>query len=230
MKAPAAPCSLEPAPKHRKHPAGWCCGSQARGHPGLYCAHHAGFRTDHEGAARCYLHGGRTPHGRRAGERELARVACDRLGVAVEVDAGEALERALWAAVGAVEFYTALVAELPAHPEIVRDEDGRVVGAGDAVYGPTFHASGSPTGEAKPHVLVQLWSDAVDRQAQIAAAVLKAGIDERRQRQRESDARELFGAVSKALSATGLSPAQQEVFRRELVAHLRTVEHAELPR
>lgn len=44
------------------------CGARLRGKPGKVCKHAAGFRTDHPGEGRCYLHGGRSPvkHGRYA--------------------------------------------------------------------------------------------------------------------------------------------------------------------
>lgn len=51
----------EPAPSGRKkREPGLTCGAHGK-HRGEPCRHPAGFRTDHPGSGRCYLHGGRTP-------------------------------------------------------------------------------------------------------------------------------------------------------------------------
>ena len=159
-----------------------------------------------------------------------ARAECDRLGISVETDAATALLSALGRATGAVEFYASAVSELPMHPVIERDDDGRIVRSEDGVYGPTYHASGRRTGEAKPHVLVQLFHESLDRQASIAAATLRAGVDERRIRLQEADARVLYSAVVSALGQAGLTPAVAQRVQSAIAENLRAAReyHPEL--
>ena len=55
----------------------------------------------------------------------------------------------------------------------------------------------------------------------IAVAAIKAGVEERRVRMAEADARELFSAVMLALEAAGLNTIQADTFRRALAERLR---------
>lgn len=55
------------------------CGGKTRA--GGRCLQGKGHRTDHVGVGNCWLHGGRTPNGKKAGQRELAAQAVARLGV-----------------------------------------------------------------------------------------------------------------------------------------------------
>jgi hypothetical protein len=201
------------------------CGAQLPNKPkGTTCHNVAGFRTDHIGVGRCYRHGGRTESHQRGAETALARIECEKLGVPIEVDPGEALMRELWETAGNVAFYRALVQALPAHPELdvyEHDEDGGHWERGQpGVYGRTYHVSGVPTGEGKPHVLVTLYNDERAHLTAVATAALKAGVEERRVRMAESDATQIFEAQVAALRAIGRED-QLDEFRRAFAAALR---------
>ena len=159
-------------------------------------------------------------------EMAAAQSACDRLGIQVDTDPGEALIEAVREAAGNVEFYRGLVAELPIHPEDdvreVNDDGEPFWERGEAgVYGRTYHQSGIPTGEAKPHILVVLYNQERDRLVAYAKEALAAGVEERRIRLAESDARTLFAGVGKAMAAANLTPEQIETFRSVLAQSLR---------
>lgn len=62
-------------------PAKHCGAATAKGHGGP-CLQGKGQRTSHPGGGNCWLHGGRTPNGTKAGARELATKAMTKLGLA----------------------------------------------------------------------------------------------------------------------------------------------------
>lgn len=161
------------------------CNAQRPNQPkGVLCKRVAGHGTDHLGVGRCSRHGGSTETHAKHAEVEIARRACETLGIPIEVDPREALERELWECSGNVAFYRELVQALPTHPgddELVIDEEGRRWQRGDpGIYGRTYHQSGIPTGEAKPHVLVVLYNQERDRLRAVAVEAAKAGVEERR--------------------------------------------------
>jgi hypothetical protein len=193
------------------------------------CGRPAGWGTEHVGVGRCKLHFGNTAAEERKAQEIVARRECDMLGVPVEVDPGEALILELWEAAGNVAFYRQLVQQLPTHPipakriEVIGGpEDGEVEyePAKSGIYAPTFHVSGRATGEAKPHILVQLYNDERKHYAAIAAAALRAGVEERRLRMAEEDAGKIFGAQVKALVRMGMGDRLEE-FRLAFVDALR---------
>lgn len=180
------------------------CGAQrANQAPGVTCGRSAGHGTDHLGVGRCSRHGGNTPSHAAAAINELARRACTTLGVSVEQHPAEALLGEVFRTRGAVDFYEALVQELPTHPE-----DGKA-----GVYGPTYHQSGIPTGEAKPHILVQLWMQERKHLVDATTAALKAGVDAKRL-QIEEDKAALFADVLRSFAVElGHDPASEPVRR-----------------
>jgi hypothetical protein len=210
---------------HGFDPAKHCGGKTRRG---TRCEKTKGWGTGHVGVGCCKLHGGSTPTHERAASRELARQACETLGVPIEVDPAEALIRELWETAGNVEFYRQLVQQLPAHPEAdefvppAKDSDtaGYWIRGEPGVYGRTYHVSGIPTGEAKPNILVVLYNEERKHLVDVAAAALKAGVEERRVRMAETDATQIFGAMAKALAAMGLGDRLDE-FRTGFAAALR---------
>lgn len=168
------------------------------------------------GSARvCDKHGGAAPQVRRAAERRDAeakiRREVERLGVPIEIDPTEALLNEIWETVGNIEFLRNMVQELPSHP----DED-TIIGFNDkteapiwqrgaaGIYGNTYHLSGQPTGEAKPHVLVQMYNAERKHLVDVASAAIRLGIEERRVNLEENRAAEVFRAVSQALAMMGL--------------------------
>ncbi|HET6866297.1 MAG TPA: hypothetical protein VFH80_10250 [Solirubrobacteraceae bacterium] len=208
------------------------CGAARKGDRGP-CTRPAGWGTDHPGVGRCKLHGGATPTHQRAAELEIARRECDRLGIQIEIDPGEALMQELWETAGNVAFYRAQVQQLSTHPEPDvfvpgdEDSDGYWHRGEPGVYGRVYHLSGKPTGEGKPHVLVSLYNEERRHLADVAAAALRAGVEERRVRMAENDAAQILGAQVSALVAMGLGDRLEE-FRRAFVAALRPAEPARL--
>lgn len=144
------------------------------------------------GSDKCRMHGlgAKTRARELADERAsqaLARVECDRLGIPVEVDPGEALLQELWETAGNVAFYRVLVQALPTHPDPdeyhppeTEDDPGHWTRGDPGVYGRTYHATGVPTGEGKPHILVALYNEERKHLAAVAASALKAGVEARR--------------------------------------------------
>jgi hypothetical protein len=203
------------------------CGAQRLNQPeGATCTQRAGWGTDHPGVGRCKRHGGATESHQRAAALEIARQECEVLGIPIETTPAEALIREVWEASGNVAFYRRLVQELPTHPEgriyVPPDGDEGKGYWGDGkvgVYGPTYHVSGIPTGEAKPHVLVVLYNDERKRLVDAASAALKAGVEERRVRIAEADAERIMDAQMKAFAAMGLADRLEE-FRGHFAASL----------
>lgn len=207
------------------------CGASRVDRPGWHCTQTKGWGTGHPGIGRCKLHGGATENHNRAAFKEIARRECERLGLPIRIDPGEALIQEVWESAGNVAFYRQLVQELSAYPEPDRyvsaeeareeadelgvpedpdEEQGGHWRRGEpGVYGLTYHVSGLPTGEAKPHVLVQMYNDERKHLAAVAAAALKAGVEERRVRIAE-DLGERIAEFSRALIAElGLDPSSE---------------------
>lgn len=133
-----------------------------------------------------------------------------------------------------VAFLGQLVRDLPIYPspgEWVEGADKPYYRQGDpGIYGPTYHQSGIPTGEAKPHVLVVMYNEERDRHRANLKAAIDAGIEERRLQLLEADAERLFSGVGEAMRAAELTPAQVEAFKRALADSLRRSEPPGLAR
>ena len=192
---------------------------------GVLCQRPAGWGTDHLGIGRCKRHGGSTPNHEVAAQRVMAIQACDRLGLEIDVSAEEALLTEVRECAGNVAFYRRLVQELDEHPAAdIYDEENEHWQRGEpGIYGRTYHVSGVPTGEGKPHVLVVLYNQERDRLRAVATEVLKAGVEARRLQLAEADAAMLLAAHATALINMGLE-ARLEEFRLEFVAAIRTTE------
>jgi len=174
------------------------------------CKNAPGFKTNHPGIGRCAFHGGATPTHERAATKELARRECTRLGIPIETDPGEALLDAVAECAGNVAVYRELVQQLPVHPEpdeYIADErgGGRWRQGDPGIYGRTYHVSGVPTGEAKPHVLVALYNSERARLVEVAAAALRAGVEDRRIRIAEHQAHMLSEVIRGALRDLGIA-------------------------
>lgn len=181
------------------------------------------------GGTVCWKHGGgasqvRAKAAARVEAERLARAA-GRLGVAREVDAGQALLELVYEAAGNVEFYRDLVARLNSVPVSVGEGDGQEQDGPllDGLYGRMFHQSGVPTGEAKRHILVQLYDDERDRLKEYAATVVKVGLAERQVQVAEVQAALVARVVMAILDdpELGLSREVRELGRRLAGRHLR---------
>jgi len=202
------------------------CGAQRSNQPpGTLCTRPAGWGTNHVGIGRCKRHGGATTNHEKAAEKVIALRACDNLGVKVETTPLDALWGELYECAGNVEFYRQRVQELPNEPapDVYEVEDGerelKYTGAAGK-YGRTYHHSGLPTGEAKPHVWVSLYNEERNRLRQVCAEMLKAGVEQRRLELAEADAQRIFGAVAAAFAAIDLTPRLDE-FRTAFATALR---------
>lgn len=219
------------------------CNAQRANQPeGVLCKRPAGWGTDHPGVGRCKRHGGSTPNHQKAASLEIARRECVALGVPIDTTPDVALMDEVREACGNVAFYRQLVQDLPTHPApdvlvpavTVENEDGSTETIaqhwerGDpGIYGRTYHVSGIPTGEAKPHVLLQLYNDERKRKLEASAAALRAGIEERQVRIAEADAERIETANVKAFAAMGLTDRLEE-FRGHFYRFLASDEPAHL--
>lgn len=189
------------------------CGATNRaGNP---CARPAGWGTDHLHTGRCKLHGGNTASHRAAAQREIARQACATLGVPIQTGPGEALLQELCETVGNVAFYRALVQQLSSHPEpderVGEGEDAHYIRGEPGVYGRTYHVSGIATGEAKAHVLVQLYNAERKHLKEVSAAALNAGVQDRWVSALESTAATVVQVLTDFATRMGLDPGAPEV-------------------
>jgi hypothetical protein len=199
------------------------CGAEKRN--GKPCERPKGWGTSHPGVGRCKLHGGSTPNHEKAAQVEIAKRECVALGLPIDTTPADALMEEVREACGNVAFYRELVQQLPTHPADdvlvpaveVEGEDGKsqTIPAhwerGDpGIYGRTYHVSGIPTGEAKPHVLLQLYNDERKRKLEAATAALRAGIEERQVRIAEADAERIETANVRAFTAMGLADRLEE--------------------
>jgi hypothetical protein len=167
------------------------CGAKTRS-DGKPCRQFAGFKTDHFGFGRCYLHGGATPTHRRGAVKEAAKQRAPKFGQPRKVMPGEALMEMLYLAYGNVSWLQS---------EIAKQKDLT-----------SFEA----------RTLVQLHADERDRVAKVAATALAAGVQERQIRLAEMYGEIIARLISGVLGDLRLTPAQvthsREVVRRHLLA------------
>lgn len=159
---------------------------------------------------------------RAATEQEVTRTL-GQMGVAIPTSDGEALLELR-------DRYRAIVAalwSLASGLRLVPSDDGP--GGTDGIYGRTWHQTGRPTGEAKPHVVMVMLAEWSDRLAKIDEACIKLGLRERMVAVAESQAREVWEAVDRGLR-DGLA-AQPGLYGPVREAIGRAVRHmmAELP-
>jgi hypothetical protein len=202
-------------------PKGWYCDAQKPNRPpGDICSQRAGHGTSHPKIGRCSRHGGNTASHTAAAAAEVARRACNTLGLPIETGPGEALLQELCETVGNVAFYRSLVRQLPTHPDpdvYVQPEEGEEEGhwkrGQTGVYGRTYHVSGIPTGEAKPHILVVLYNAERKHLKEVSAAALNAGVQERAVAAMEDAATRMVAVLADYTERLGLdreSPAVLE--------------------
>lgn len=199
------------------------CGAERKGKPP--CRFVAGHGTNHLGVGRCKRHGGSTPNHKKHAEIELTRQAVAKLNLKVETTPAAALLNEIYRTVGNLEFYDELTAELPTHPEddvYVTDEDGsngHWERGAPGIYGRTYHQSGVPTGEAKPHVLMQMQFEERKHLRGLTVDALKVGIAEEMvslARDQATLMAEAFRAFAVALGHDPAEPKVREAFRAQL--------------
>lgn len=199
------------------------CGAKRRGRDEM-CKRPAGWGTKHVGIGACKLHGGAAPSSNVAGQRLQLEAECERLGLPIQVSPTQAMLNEIWETAGNIQFYRLLVQQLPTHPEddqVEFDHEGKAIWRRGApgVYGRTYHVSGVPTGEAKPHVLVQLYNDERKHLVDVTKSAIGLGLEQRRVDLEENRAAEVFRAVTLALTSMGLAERFHE-FREHFATAL----------
>lgn len=152
----------------------------------------------------CKWHGGRSPQAQASAAKNLAeqaaREAADRLAVLIDTTPEQALLDEVKRAAGMVAFYQARVIEV--------DEADR----NSLIWGQTKDdESGEYPGalyEAAPNMWLQLWNQERDRLVRVAAAAIKAGIEERRVKLAEQEGALVAAVIRRILDQLGLTPAQ----------------------
>ena len=182
------------------------------------------------GGTVCHYHGGAAPQVKRvaaerlAAEKVKAEVA-RALGGSLDTDPGEALMSLVREAAFNVAYLRELVGDLHGR----RSDDGPGDSAG--IYGPTFHASGRPTGEGKRHIVVQMYDDERERLAKFTRLALDAGIAERQLRMQEYGANVIAQAIVATLDdpKLGLTREQREIGRQVAGQNLRFLSQQNRP-
>jgi hypothetical protein len=162
---------------------------------------------------------------------EKARQAVDRLGLRVEIHPAMALLEEIFRTQANVEYFEGLVGELPTHPvddELVEVKGGKNDGEerwirGDpGVYGRTYHVSGVPTGEAKPHVLYVLYMEERKHLKAVSAEALRVGVEVARVKIAQDQAQAIAEGFKAFAVALGHDPADEKV-RAAFGAQLRAI-------
>lgn len=143
----------------------------------------------------CDYHGGNTPQARAAAQRRLeareAEKAVERFAVKVpNVTPSEALLEELQWTVGNVAYFRSKVQDL--------DEQSLVMGVSKVVQDTRGRSS---TAEAKPSVWYEMWMRERDHLVKVAAACVKAGVDQRRIELAEQEGLLVAGVVGRILDS-----------------------------
>lgn len=190
-------------------------------------------RAPAPGATVCNLHGGKAPQVRAAAarrrEESAAQAAVTTLGLPVDISPTEALlEEVRWTA-GHVQWLRGKVQEL-AEAVTLEDENGDPVERGGdhaLVWGTTKVKTGGDdrgtTQEAAPSVWYVLYERERKHLVTVAAAALKAGVEERRVRLAESQGELVATVIRRILDALNLTPEQQALVPEVVPAQLRLI-------
>lgn len=209
-------------------PTGRICGAIKK--DGSVCRNPAGTRTDHVGYGKCAFHFGATPMVTLSAiKAEALDLARSRLGMYLDVDPGQALLALIAEAASNVAFYRQ---RLDLLDQLGDEVDTAPPGApvrprgehyGD-LYVRLYHKDGTPTGDARPHVLVVLYNQERDRLASLCEKALALGLREREVRIAEQQADVIVGAIRAILDELSLTADQQQlvptVVRRQMLALL----------
>ena len=177
----------------------------------------------------CRYHGGGTPAARAKSARHIAtqqataqaQQAVERLGLLVDVTPEQALLDEVRRAAAMVGYYGTQV-------QTVADRDEN-----NLVWGVTRIKTGGDdageTREAAPNVWVRLWNEERDRLARVAAAALKAGIEERRVRLAENHGQLVATVIRRILDRLDLTDSQTALVPTIVPQELRALETGQQP-
>lgn len=161
------------------------CG--ALGRSGNPCRREAGWGTDHFGVGRCKFHLGSTRNHRtnalqilteRRVQHELGALLAELELDGENVDPLDVLSEQMARAQAMVTVLGMLVGQLPMQMEQYGDE-GQMIESG--MYGPDHQ------GDGRPHVLVTMYGDWMDRAGKLSKLAKDAGLEERRQALSDDD-------------------------------------------
>jgi hypothetical protein len=183
------------------------CGARLRDGSGRHCRRPAGWGTDHYGEGVCKLHGGSTRNHRVRAFRAEAVAAVDRLGLQLDVEPDEALLVMVRMASANVAYFGSLVGALNVGVAQLAEE-----GPG-ALYGPNH------SGDAVPHVLVNLYGEWCDRLVRYAKAAADAGVAQRRIELEEGQGRMVAQLVRAILGDPELGLDERQAKAAPMVAH-----------
>ncbi len=161
----------------------------------------------------------------------MVEAAASKLDLTITTDPVSALLDELNRRFRWVAFLESLVMELPTHPEEDEfvppvqeaDDDGtddykdaeRKAGywirGKPGLYGRIYAVSGIPTGEAKPHVLVEMYERERQQLVRVASECVKANVSQRVMDLAEAQARQMADVLSDFAQALGLDPTDTEV-------------------
>lgn len=157
------------------------CGAKTRTNNGKPCRHIAGFRTDHLGVGKCYLHGGKTQSHKAHAVAVEARQRMSTMGEPVEaITAPDALMGLLRSSAGHVGWLQQEVAAL----------------------------DGLDAHEAA--VLVRLYHEERSMLVRVSEACIRAGVAEHIVRMEQAQASMTLRAISDAAGDAGLSRRQRQ--------------------
>ncbi len=195
-----------------------------------------GWGTDHLGIGTCRMHGGKTANAEKHAERVLAERQVVEIATLAQrirgtdgppADPTDIILAWVRAAAWNVQTLEEVVNELPTHPEddvLERTDGGKPYWqrGRPGLYGRIYAISGIPTGEAKPHVLVQMLNEERDRAFSYAAQAAKLGIEQHRLELEMVEVQRLFAAVSWGLAHAGIPREQQDIAKKAIGEKLRT--------
>lgn len=182
-------------------------GCEAKTRSGGKCKRPAGWGTDHVGAGRCKLHGGATPNGKKAAQREQATEAVAFYGLAREIDPHAALLEELHRTAG----HVAWLGDLIQSGELSKEQNP--TGRKRAVK-----LDQSTLGGDIASVWVQLYHEERKHFAAVAKTCISVGIEERRVRLAEQQGQLLAEVIRGVLTDLGVAdrPEVPSVVRRHL--------------
>lgn len=197
----AARVSVVPRGK-RPFAAARHCGATTR--KGVPCTKGKGERTDHPGIARCYLHGGSTPNGKKHAANEAVAQVLATFGVPLEKDPGQALLELVWEAAGNVAYLRRQVAAM-SNAEIGKAGLIGTVIPGVQAWRVKKDDIAIPVTE-EVRAIVKLYGEWCDRLAKYSKAAIDTGIQQRIVDAVDREADVIVAAFNYLLDHMGLTP------------------------
>lgn len=198
---------------------------------GARCTFPKGYRTNHPGFGRCYVHGGSSPPGRKSGLRQMAEHAVNTLGLPRNVDPHTALLEEVHRTAGHVAWLAQRVAELEADAvvqgQVTETREHDETDEGDvetltAVPGAEKppdgkRSAGRPPGPVKVKVStsigVNVWIDMYQRERKhlvdVCRTAIACGIAERQVRIAEEQGRMMIEVIAGILTELGVDPRSE---------------------